>query len=423
MKKCLPWVAFSLTAILCACGGAGPALAPGEEVRSDKQRITQPPDSDVPALVAGNTQFALDAYRLLAAEPGNLFFSPHSISVALAMTYAGARSDTESAMAGALRFSLSQAKLHPAFDWLDLALNSRGQGAAGKDGKAFRLHVVNRLFGQTGYHFLPDFLDTLALYYGAGMQLLDFFRDPEGGRKIINEWVEKQTEDRIRDLIPAGAIDTLTRLVLVNAIYFNAAWKEVFDDKLTQNGAFTRLDGTQVQVPMMAQPKSMPAGAGVDFTAVELPYDGDELSMVVIVPTGDFAAFEEALDGAKLASIFASLGSDYATLSMPRFTIDGATISLKKLLFDLGMGVAFEVGQADFSGMDGTRELYIGDVLHQAFVAVDEYGTEAAAATAVIMEGSGLPHHVDINRPFIFLIRDLQTDAVLFIGRVVDPSF
>jgi len=409
--------------LLGACGGGTSTFSPGQEVKSDKQRLAEPPGDDVPELVAGNTQFAIDVYKKLAADPDNknVFFSPYSISVALAMTWAGAREQTESQMAQTLHFTLSQDKLHPAFDWLDLALNSRGQGAQGSDGEPFRLHVVNRLFGQTGYQFLQPFLDTLAVYYGAGLYLLDFMSDPEAGRLVINDWVAGQTEDRIEELIPQGALDTMTRLVLVNAIYFNAKWREVFDDKLTADGTFTRVDGSAVTVPMMVQPKSMPFAEGAGWQAVELAYDGDELSMVVVVPD-DLATFEQALDAGKLADIVAALGNDYATVTMPRFTIDGATFSLKKVLGELGMPMAFVAGAANFSGMDGTLELFIGDVLHQAFVAVNEYGTEAAAATAVIMESRGIPLHLDVDRPFIFFIRDMQTDSVLFLGRILDPA-
>jgi len=238
---------------------------------------------------------------------------------------------------------------------------------------------------------------------------------------VINDWVAEQTENRIEDLIPPGCLDSLTRLVLVNAIYFNAKWKEVFDDELTADGTFTKPDGGSVTVPMMVQPKSMAYGAGEGWQAVELPYDGDELSMVVIVPD-DIASFESQLDAGLIDDVFAALGSDYATFTMPRFSIDGASFSLKQILTDLGMPVAFDSASADFSGMDGTHQLFIGDVLHQAFVSVDEYGTEAAAATAVVMEGSGMPKHLDADKPFIFLIRDIQTDSVLFIGRILDPS-
>jgi serpin B len=415
---------IALLSFFAACGGdelTNPT-GPGQELRSDKARITEPSAVDVPELVAGNTRFALNMYHQLATRDGNIFFSPFSISVALAMTYAGARGNTQAQMADALEFTLAQEKLHPAFDWLDLALNSRGRGASGKDGEPFRLHVVNRLFGQVDYRFLDSFLDTLALYYGAALFLLDFIGDTEGSRQAINQWVEEVTEQRIKNLIPPGGVDTATRLVLVNAIYFNAAWKEVFDDRATAPGRFTLPDGSAVEVPMMQQPGPMPYAEGEGWRAVELPYDGEELSMVVIVPD-DLAAFEKVLDAEKLASVIAALGEDQATLSMPRFRIKGQTIPLKDQLSALGMPDAFVFGLADFSGMDGTRQLLIGNVLHQAFVEVDEYGTEAAAATAVVMDlGSAQLKHLEVDRPFVFLIRDIQTGAILFLGRVIDPT-
>jgi serpin B len=175
---------------------------------------------------------------------------------------------------------------------------------------------------------------------------------------------------------------------------------------------------------MMYQPEPMPYAEATGYKAVELPYDGEELSMVVIVPQTDFEAFEQefASDSSVLTGIVDALGSGHATVSMPRFTIDGATISLKEVLSELGMTDAFVMGAADFSGIDGTQNLYVSDVLHQAFVSVNEYGTEAAAATAVIVNDRGVPDHLDVNNPFIFLIRDRETGAILFIGRVVDPS-
>jgi len=422
MRRAL--AAFSMIAlVLAACGGSNEPATPGTELKSDEQRITNPDAGDLPELVAGNTAFAVDLYQALGQGEDNLFFSPASISIALAMTWAGARGTTESQMADSLHFTLDQQRLHPAFDALDLALSSRGQGAAGQDGEPFRLHVVNQLFGQTDYAFLDDFLDTLALYYGAGLRLLDFEADPEGGRLVINDWVAEQTEQRIEDLIPPGAIDSLTRLVLVNAIYFNAAWKDVFDDQSTYLTDFHRLDGSTVEVPMMVQPEFMAYAEGEGWEAAELPYDGDELSMVVIVPAdGAFGQFEQTLSAERLDDILGALGQDFAMVNMPRFSLDGASISLKDTLTALGMPDAFDGAKADFSGMDGTRELHIGDVIHQAFISVDEYGTEAAAATAVIMEGGGMPKVMVADRPFVYLIRDLATGDILFMGRETDPS-
>jgi len=222
-------------------------------------RVTRPDVSaqDRTELVNANNRFAFDLYHALREkEDGNLFYSPFSVSLALAMTWAGAWGETEQQMAEILHFTLPQDRLHPAFNALDLELARRGQEARGRDGKGFRLHIVNALWGQEGYQFLPEFLETLARHYDAGLRLLDFAGNPEAARGVINDWVNEQTEGRIRDLLPPGAIDTLTRLVLTNAIYFNAAWDRPFDPKATRDGAFYLLDGSQVTVPMMRRTAS-----------------------------------------------------------------------------------------------------------------------------------------------------------------------
>ena len=416
-------LAFSF--LSASCGSSGSDPGPGTVLKSDKQRISNPDVSDADALAqaAGNRSFAVDMYRELAREDGNVFFSPYSISLALAMTWAGARNETEAQMASTLHFGLEQERLHPVFNYIDLALNSRGQGASGADGEGFRLHVVNETWGQEGYGFLEEFLDVLAENYGAGMRLMDFIAAPEECRVTINEWVEEQTEGLIEDLIPQGSIDELTRLVLTNAIYFNAAWKSEFPPEATVEEPFHLADGGSVQVPMMSQMAEFPAFFGEGFRALELPYDGDELSMVVVVPDTGFEAFEAGLTIDLLDSVVASLQEEFITVKMPRWTFATPSIRLKQLLSDLGMPVAFSTG-ADFSGMDGRLFLYIGDVIHKAFVSVDEAGTEAGVATAVIMEGYGMPpeDEIHMDRPFIYLIRDIETDTILFMGRLVDPS-
>ncbi len=399
-----------------------------QELKSDKQRMTSPVASqaDLIALVEGNNAFAFDAYPQIK-EDGNLFFSPYSISLALAMTYAGARSDTEKQMASALHYTLPQEKLHPAFNSLDLELNQRGQGAKGKDDKGFRLNVVNAIWGQKDYTFLQEFLDTLAENYGAGLRLLDFINAPDPSRITINDWVSDQTEGRIKDLIPQGAINPLTRLVLTNAIYFNAAWQNAFEKNATTDGTFHLLTGDEVTVPMMHQTKSFAYTEGSDYQAVELPYDGRELSMLVLLPqSGQFTAFEQSLDVRKVDGIIDSLAPKKVALAMPRFEFTTSSISLTKALSDMGMPVAF-TEDADFSGMTGKRDLHISDVIHKAFVSVDESGTEAAAATAVIMAATSAPMpekiiNMTIDRPFIFLIRDIQTGTILFLGRVMNPG-
>jgi serpin B len=409
--------------LLAACG---PAATVGETARSAKQRETSPEvaGQDLDGLVDGNSAFAFDLYQILREDRENVFYSPYSISVALAMTYAGARGETERQMADALCFSLTQDHLHPAFNGLDLGLARRGEGAQGKDGEGFRLNVVNAIWGQAGYPFLPEYLDVLAENYGAGLRVLDFSSAPEESRVTINDWVGEQTEGRIEDLIPAGAIDAMTRLVLTNAIYFNAAWGSPFESSLTADGPFHLLGGGEVTVPMMKQTESFGYTRGEGYQAVELPYDGHELSMVVLLPdAGEFDPFEDALDAGRVDAIVGDLLYRQVALTLPRFEVE-SDFSLADALSALGMPEAFTNG-ADFSGMTGDRDLFISEVVHKAFVSVDEAGTEAAAATAVVMEKMALPEEpveVTVDRPFIFLIRDIQTGAILFVGRIVDPS-
>jgi serpin B len=398
--------------------------APGELLKSDKERITSP---DVNAteqalLVEGNTAFAFDLYQALREQDGNLFYSPYSISLALAMTYAGARGETAQQMADTLHFLLAQHRLHPAFNWLDAELASRTQGEEGE----FRLNIINAIWGQKDYEFLSGFLDVLAENYGAGLRILDFINETEETRRAINEWVSDQTEGCIKDLIPQGAIDTLTRLVLTNAIYFNAAWEDPFDEDMTSDGPFYLLGGGQVTVPMMEQAEYFGYAEGEGYQAVELPYDGGELSMVILLPaSGNFSDFEEALHGEQVYDIISELQLTGVALTMPRFEFD-SEFSLKDTLAGMGMPDAFVFPIADFSGMTGRIELFIWGVVHKAFVAVDTAGTEAAAATGGIVAPSPgppeSPVEVTIDRPFIFLIRDIETGAILFAGRVLNPS-
>ncbi len=402
-----------------------------QELRSEKQRVTSPDlaPSDIRDLVAGNSAFAFDLYRALSSEDGNLFYSPYSISLALAMTYAGARGETEQQMANTLHFILSQDQLHTAFNGLDLELAGRGEGAAGKDEEGFRLNIVNAIWGQKDYEFLVEFLDVLAENYGAGLRLLDFISAPEESRITINDWVSDETEGRIEDLIPPGVIDALTRLVLTNAIYFNAAWQYPFSESRTADGTFHLLDGGEVMVPMMRRTASFGLAKGDGYQAVELPYDGSELSMVILLPdTGQFEGFEGSLDVDLVRTITEGLVPTRVALTMPKFEFE-SDFTLVDTLRAMGMPVAFisSLGpctseMADFSGMTGTCELFIKDVVHKAFVSVDEAGTEAAAATAVVIGIESLPPSVTIDRPFVFLIRDIETGAILFVGRVTDPS-
>ena len=423
MRKALLFMLIAIMLFgLVAC--AQPVSS--EVLQSDKQRVTSPvaTQAGLATLVDGNSAFAFGLYQALREADGNLFYSPYSISLALAMTYAGARGETEKQMTDTLHFDLLQNRLHPAFNNLDLELGRRGQGAKGKDGEGFRLHIVNAIWGQKDFKFLPEFLDLLAENYGAGLRTLDFMKASEQSRIIINKWVSDQTEERIKDLIPQGTIDELTRLVLTNAIYFNAAWQYSFEEDATSNSAFYLLNGDKITVPMMRQAESFGYAEGDGYQVVELPYDGRELSMLVLLPqTNRFELFEESLNAQRVDDIVKNLNTREVVLTMPKFEFE-SSFGLKKTLTAMGMPVAFSAG-ADFSGMTGNPDLFIGEVLHKAFVSVDEAGTEAAAATAVIMELTAMPGEpveVTIDRPFIFLIRDIESATILFIGRVVNPG-
>jgi serpin B len=410
-----------LTSVACGTPSVDSRFA---DQRSNKARLTtEAPATAIQEVIDGNTAFALDIYREAKAKPGNLFFSPHSISVALAMTYAGARGDTASAMQRVLHIVPAPPDFHHAMNSLDLALSKRGANAPANSGNPFRLNIVNQAWGQNGYQFLPDYLDTLAVHYGAGLKTVDFLAASEESRVAINAWVLEKTEQRIKDLLPQGSVTPDTRLVLTNAVYFKASWKTTFEKNLTQNGAFSLLDGTTAQVPMMTQTESLRFAEVNGTQAIELPYQGDEVSLVVLLPAkGTFADFEGSINVGSLKSLIAALAPKQIELKFPKFSAE-TDLPLTQALQKLGMGVAFS-GDADFSGMNGKRDLAISEVLHKGFVAVDEAGTEAAAATAVVIRETSAPPPattVNVDRPFMYLVRDRVTGAVLFLGRVVQP--
>lgn len=422
----------SLLCSLFACAAPPlktPPMARAEVIQFDKPRNLSPNVSptDLAELVSGNTAFAVSLYHLLNAEnAANLFYSPYSISVALAMTYAGARGETEQQMANALHFSLPQERLHPAFNALEQQLTNLAQGTqGGEEGEGFRLHIANALWGQQGFEFLNEFLDTLAENYGAGLRLVDFSANSEAARQVINQWVSEQTEQKIQNLIPQGVLDPLTRLVLTNATYFNAAWQTPFQREATTEEPFFLLNGEKVTVAMMKLSKSLLYAEGADYQLVSLPYEGGSIEMVVILPkAGQFEALRAKIDPAWLTDALAQRQSHTVDLSMPKFKLE-SDFRLVDALSALGMPAAFQPDQADFSGMDGRRDLYIGAALHKAYVNVDEAGTEAAAATAVIMGLTAVlpeqPVVMTINRPFLFLIREVQSGTVLFVGQVTMP--
>jgi len=420
-----------LILVLTGCSN-GSALLPGgdkpQEVASEvtREELTDYPQEELADLAAGNTAFALDLYQQLASGQGNLFYSPYSISSALAMTYAGAEGKTAEEMAAVLHFLDDEEKLHTGFNALDQHLEGLAELDIPEDqGDPFQLNIANAIWGQQDFHFKEDFLDTLALNYGAGLRLLDYVQAPEESRQTINQWVSDETKEKIQDLIPEGAITTDTRLVLSNAIYFKATWMEPFDESLTEEGLFYSLDGEEIEVPMMSTGSDANFAylEGDGYQAVALPYLGGQVSMLVLIPDeGTFKDFEAKFSSEMLNGIISEMAFSPIELRFPKFEFE-SEISLAKTLAAMGMPEAFSAA-ADFSGMTGDKDLFISDVFHKAYVGVDEKGTEAAAATAVVMKLTAAPMdplQLTVDRPFLFAIRDHQTNSILFMGRFVSP--
>jgi serpin B len=415
---------------LSACGGSGGttdaptpprATVPVNELRSAKQRITSPVvGSDAAATFANdNLAFSIDLYLALrTGKPGNLVFSQTSISTALAMLYAGAGTTTATQMADTLHFSLPAPRLHAAFNALEFALAT--PPAAGT-AAAFRLTIANSTWIQEGFTVLPTYLDTLAENYDAGLYLRDFESAPEPARAAINAWVADLTEDQIPTLFPAGSIDTLTRLVLANAVYFHGDWNVPFR-KDSPNGIFHALTG-DVTVPTMHGDHNAGIWSGPGWNAGALDYVGGTTSMIIVVPdAGTFGNFEAGLTPESLRAILAGArpgGS--ADLILPRFKF-ATDVLLNETLSAMGMPDAFSEKTADFSGITGARNLHVQDVIHKAIIAVDEKGTTASAASGVSVGIVSLPPTLVVDRPFLFFIRHNPTGAILFQGRVVDPS-
>lgn len=420
-------VAVVLAVLTAACGGT--SAPSGALVASDlERRAPDAPAADLADLAAGNNAFATEAYaRLIADQEGNLVFSPASIRLALAMAYAGAAGRTAEEMAQVLHFDLDDAALHAAFNSLDQALASRNHEETGPDGETRRvlLSIANSLWGQSGFEFVPSFLDTLAANYGAGMRIVDFVKATETARTAINDWVAEATHDRITDFIPEGALNEMTRLVLTNAVYLDATWASTFEEDDTWEAPFFLLDGSEVTAETMHQDGSFRYAAGDGWQAVELPYVGEQLAMLFVLPDeGHFAEVEGRLSAGLLDEALAALESTQMTLGLPRFEFDFKA-GLTGLLAGLGMPTAFDPATADFSGISTADDLYISDVIHQAFIKVDEEGTEAAAATGVVMGVTSAPVatlELLLDHPFLFSLYDRETGEILFLGRVLNPA-
>lgn len=375
-------------------------------------------DADIKKIVKGNTEFAFELYAQMKNAGGSLFFSPHSISTALAMAYGGARGNTEKQMAKTLHFTLDQKQLHPAFAGLKANLD---EAQAGGD---IALNIANALWAQADYKLLKNYLTMLKLEYKAELKTVDFKRANEKTRKKINAWVEKETKNKIKDLIKFGALARNTRLILVNAIYFKGNWSNQFEKAYTREAPFYIEPGKTVTVPLMNQTARFAYGESDNLHILELPYGRQELSMIVLLPqkADGLEKLEKKLCAENLETWLRALKTRKVKVFLPKFK-QTFQFGLSKMLSDMGMPSAFET--ADFSGMDGTRELFISAVLHKACIDVNEEGTEAAAATALMVGATAAtppPPVFRADHPFVFLIRENKFGGILFLGRVVNPG-
>jgi len=420
-------------ALVPGCAGRSSPAAPGQVVRGkgDEVRslVARAAGDPVRArgVAAALQAFTADLYRLLSRSDRNLVCSPYSVAMALAMTRTGARGRTAAEMDRVLHAPALE-QLNSGLGAEDALLEKRSRTVRRADGSTAKveLHVATSLWGQRGVAWRSAFLDALARSYGVGMRLVDY-RKPEAARLRINGWTGDQTHGKINDLIPEGALTELTRLVLVNALYLKAPWEHPFDTSRTHALPFIRTDGSTVTVPTMrTEIHGARYARGRGWEAAELRYAGNELAMTVILPDrGTLQALQTDLDGDQLAEILrapALVGA--LDLRLPKWTLRTAA-SLNGTLAALGMPTAFDRRTADFAGITSDEQLCISQVMHEAFVAVDEAGTEAAAATGLgISTSSAEPLAVAmvVDRPFLFVIHDLPTGIPLFIGRITDPS-
>lgn len=409
---------FAIIAVLLLAGCA--------KVETPNVVNTQASPESINSVVAANNQFAFELYSKYKDENKNVFFSPYSISTALAMTYEGARGKTAEEMQNVFHFPEESVRL-PAYASIYNELN--------KGSSDYKLNTANALWAQKDFTFLKEYFDLVGNYYGGKVTNLDFVSETEKSRQTINNWVAGQTNDKIKDIIPVGVLNSMTRLVLTNAIYFKGTWQIQFKKSNTQEADFRISPLNTIKVPMMHL-----SGEKANFNyleiehlqILELPYEGNDLSMLILLPEeciGDFVPctnymkmFEDSLTAEKLSELKSQMRESNVAVSLPKFKFE-TKYFMANTLAEMGMPTAFSDTDADFSGMDGKKDLYISDVIHQAFVDVNEEGTEAAAATAVVMAmksaGPGIIFNAD--HPFIFVIQQKQTGNILFMGKVIDP--
>ena len=419
---------FFLLCLTIACSKSGDDSQPPHDqiTQSTLARDTNPQvsDTDFAAVVTGCTDFALKVFPLLDPDGNsNTVFSPFSITQAFALAAPGARGTTLSGIEQAMSFPIPQERLNVALNKLDLLLASEATGSVTENGDQLPiLKNANAIWGQSGFSILPAYLDTLAINFGAGMHLVDFINATEDARGTINAWVEDQTNNRIQDLIPQDGVSAETRVVLTNAVWFKANWADQFSEADTTDQVFLNLNGSSSSVPFMRHVFRASYAQTGGSQAVDIPYAGDNFSMLVIMPDpGTFDAFLSSLTPTLLGDITNHLAAQEMDLSLPKFTFT-KDASMGSILRSLGMTDAFNPAVADFSGIDGNRDLVISDVFHKAFISVDEHGTEAAAATAVVIGTTSMPDQpltLTIDHPYIFLIREKQTGLILFMGKVL----
>jgi serpin B len=445
MKRFAAIVLYSLIPVLFGCTG-NPVGDPSgnnpdqpftvaKSVSISRETAEVSPDL-LTEQAASNNRFAINMYKQLTEEGKNLFFSPYSITVALAMTAAGGVGDTKQQIRDALQVTLEGDAFDRAINGIDRSIM---EYAAQTEG--ITINVVNSTWLQAGLNFHVRYLDHLSRFYGAGVNLLDFAQS-EASRTIINTWVADQTNDKIKDLLPPGSITEDTRLVLTNAIYFLADWLFTFDPQLTADKPFRLLDNSTVQAPLMQLNETgkkviMLYARGSGVRALDFPYKGDRLAMTVLLPdAGSFTTFESSLNRELIDELVEALDSAELAVSLPKFEFTYGTTSLKNALMALGMTDAFDDGKADFSAIYRSTDavvsdrallpgLYVSDVAHKAFISVDEEGTEAAAATAVVFGITSVnPDEAVfiVDRPFIFVIRDKATGTIVFMGRILNPT-
>ena len=403
-----------LTMLMNTIGNGLANEQPGHPDASTHGRI------EIQSIVGGNTQFAFDLYQQLKDEDGNLFFSPYSISTALAMTYAGAREKTAEQMAQTLHFPILQREFAPTFGCVIERLNQQGQKGD------YLLSVANALWAQKDYPFLDSFVTLNKTCYKAGLENVDFVKETEKSRQTINQWVEDRTQQKIKDLIPQGTLNEATRLVLTNAIYFKGDWASAFDPAKTQPAPFHITSDKQVTAAMMSRRGPFEYGQTQQVKILKMPYKGDDLAMVLLLPRDEhtLAEIESQLTAETFTEWAGLIGRVPMRVFLPKFKMT-SQFRLNPTLAAMGMPDAFNAGKADFSGMTGSRDLFLSAVLHKAFVEVNETGTEAAAATSVGMELAAMPARpveFRADRPFLFVIQDNTTGSILFIGRVTDPT-